>query len=374
MLVAWLQFLRLLVVLLPQIFGVQIVGHRGSGCSVPGCEALVPENTIAAFEAAIRSGVAEVELDVWMTADGEVVVVHGGGGNSGGRCAETVVAAPDFQLEQASLKRFQEPLMLRAPWAGHVTRDSSARGVISRVLARAEEYAALTEEAQEAAIREYMHQTNSSSATRWGQLPLFRDIMQQLCGRVRLQVEMKGSKPQLACELARLARAYPACISRVSTFQLAPESGCTILRHQATRNPDRCPNGYKPEDLLQPLLNGMCGLARDWLPFDLGLLYNDDGRPTPQTQNIIQWATRYSATWVHVRYDFNTLQTPWPSTFAFVQALQSQRLQVMLWWKGHSVDNQTDVQSALRAGVDALCVNNVAAAAQTVRRIGARAQ
>jgi glycerophosphoryl diester phosphodiesterase len=45
------------------------VGHRGS-------ESLAPENTIAACRAAIAAGAAGVEVDVCVTADGQVVLWH----------------------------------------------------------------------------------------------------------------------------------------------------------------------------------------------------------------------------------------------------------------------------------------------------------
>lgn len=47
------------------------VGHRGAS-------ALAPENTIRAFELAIDGGCDLVELDVHLSRDGEIVVVHDG--------------------------------------------------------------------------------------------------------------------------------------------------------------------------------------------------------------------------------------------------------------------------------------------------------
>jgi glycerophosphoryl diester phosphodiesterase len=45
------------------------VGHRGAS-------AYAPENTVAAFDEAIRLGARAVEFDVHMTADGQIVVIH----------------------------------------------------------------------------------------------------------------------------------------------------------------------------------------------------------------------------------------------------------------------------------------------------------
>jgi glycerophosphoryl diester phosphodiesterase len=46
-----------------------VVAHRGNS-------SVAPENTLAAFEAAWRAGAGAIELDVQLTADGHVVVIH----------------------------------------------------------------------------------------------------------------------------------------------------------------------------------------------------------------------------------------------------------------------------------------------------------
>ena len=46
-----------------------IVGHRGAS-------AVAPENTLASFRRAIEEGADAIELDVHLTKDGEVVVIH----------------------------------------------------------------------------------------------------------------------------------------------------------------------------------------------------------------------------------------------------------------------------------------------------------
>jgi glycerophosphoryl diester phosphodiesterase len=46
-----------------------IFAHRGAS-------AYAPENTLAAFELAVRQGADAIELDVKLCADGYVVVIH----------------------------------------------------------------------------------------------------------------------------------------------------------------------------------------------------------------------------------------------------------------------------------------------------------
>ncbi len=48
---------------------MRVVAHRGNSW-------VAPENTLAAFEAAWRAGAASIELDVHLTGDREVVVIH----------------------------------------------------------------------------------------------------------------------------------------------------------------------------------------------------------------------------------------------------------------------------------------------------------
>ncbi|WP_448630747.1 glycerophosphodiester phosphodiesterase [Cellulomonas soli] len=52
-----------------QTSGVTVIAHRGNS-------AVAPQNTIPAFEAAWRAGADMIELDVQLTADGAVVVIH----------------------------------------------------------------------------------------------------------------------------------------------------------------------------------------------------------------------------------------------------------------------------------------------------------
>ncbi|NJE49043.1 glycerophosphodiester phosphodiesterase family protein [Thermococcus sp. 9N3] len=48
---------------------VIVLGHRG-------CMGKLPENSLLAFKKAVEAGADGVELDVWLTKDGKVVVMH----------------------------------------------------------------------------------------------------------------------------------------------------------------------------------------------------------------------------------------------------------------------------------------------------------
>ena len=46
-----------------------IIGHRGA-------KGLVPENTLVSFQKALACGVDAIELDVWCSADAQLMVIH----------------------------------------------------------------------------------------------------------------------------------------------------------------------------------------------------------------------------------------------------------------------------------------------------------
>lgn len=51
---------------------ITVIGHKGA-------PHLAPENSMESFETALKLGVGAIELDVRLTKDGEVVVIHDGG-------------------------------------------------------------------------------------------------------------------------------------------------------------------------------------------------------------------------------------------------------------------------------------------------------
>lgn len=72
---------------------VDIYAHRG-------CSGEFPENTMAAFEAACAIGADGIELDVQMTKDGEIVVIHD---ERIDRTTNGIGFVKDFQYKQLKL-------------------------------------------------------------------------------------------------------------------------------------------------------------------------------------------------------------------------------------------------------------------------------
>jgi glycerophosphoryl diester phosphodiesterase len=69
--------------------GLWVIAHRG-------CSGTCPENTMASFSAAVEANADFIELDVHLTSDGEVVVIHDGDigrtTNGKGRVAQMTLA------------------------------------------------------------------------------------------------------------------------------------------------------------------------------------------------------------------------------------------------------------------------------------------
>jgi glycerophosphoryl diester phosphodiesterase len=74
----------------PQRFPVKVIAHRGYS-------KVAPENTLAAFKAAIDAGADVLELDVQRTKDGQLVVMHD---HDIERTTDGKGAVEDFTLEQ----------------------------------------------------------------------------------------------------------------------------------------------------------------------------------------------------------------------------------------------------------------------------------
>ena len=92
---------------------IVVSGHRGAA-------ALHPENTLLSFEHAIEMGVDSLELDLNMTADGEIVVIHD---TTVDRTTDGVGAVRGFTLEQ--IKAFDASCKFRGTYGGDALRIPS---------------------------------------------------------------------------------------------------------------------------------------------------------------------------------------------------------------------------------------------------------
>lgn len=93
-----------------------IIGHRGCGSSGTGGISLYPENSFFSFENAANENIDGIELDVWLTKDNHVVVIHG---TEDGRIGNTVVTDDKLQdryIEELTSDEIRS-LHFREPWS-----------------------------------------------------------------------------------------------------------------------------------------------------------------------------------------------------------------------------------------------------------------
>ena len=112
-----IYILMRILVLFPNLFGKKkcsipkgvVIGHRGSK------EEGVPENTLLSFKDALIAGVDIIELDVWMSKDGEIAVFHDPTFErmTGGECTEEVTKLnykefPELIPQEGQKERIEE--------------------------------------------------------------------------------------------------------------------------------------------------------------------------------------------------------------------------------------------------------------------------
>jgi len=100
-------------------------GHRGA-------RAHAPENTIESFELALRLGATGLESDVWVTADGEVVLDHDGVVRSGIRRRSIgEVARKDLPAHIPTLAELYDAVGPAVPLSLDVKDAAAADGVVA---------------------------------------------------------------------------------------------------------------------------------------------------------------------------------------------------------------------------------------------------
>jgi glycerophosphoryl diester phosphodiesterase len=199
-----------------------LIAHRGGA-------RLAPENTLAAFDGARALGADAVELDVRLTADGEVIVFHD-------ETTERVTGTPGTVADRS----FGE---LEALDAGHAFTPDRGRSFPWRGRGLA--------------------------------IPALSAVFARYPGML-FNIEAKDPSPQLAEALARAVRAagrvHAVCVGSSDDAQagrireLLPEAchflpegaaACHVLAAKGVRGDETCPGGYDVADLPQRLEEGV---------------------------------------------------------------------------------------------------------------------
>jgi glycerophosphoryl diester phosphodiesterase len=104
---------------------IEVVAHRGSGTAFTQPDA-APENSLPAIEAAWQAGVDACEIDVHLTADGHVVVIHD---ETTGRTADRDLSVRDTSLTE--LQRLDAGSWKGQQWSG--TRIATLEEVLKTI-------------------------------------------------------------------------------------------------------------------------------------------------------------------------------------------------------------------------------------------------
>lgn len=192
----------------------RLFAHRGGA-------ALAPENTLEAFDAAARLGIAAFELDVRLTRDGEVVVFHDEG-------TDRITGAPGTVQDRtlAEVRALDAGFTFSAD--GGRTRPWRGRGV---------------------------------------RIPTLREVLERHPG-VAMNIEAKHAAPALAAALVEVIRSCDAvdrvCIGSEIDEQgeriraLLPDAAhflpteaatCHVLAAKSGGDPASCPKGWDVADL-----------------------------------------------------------------------------------------------------------------------------
>lgn len=102
-------------------------GHRGSGANASqlhlGTKQQIPENTMASFKKAIKSGIDSIEFDLYLSKDGHLMIAHGKGGDIG-EIAERIVQPDDRMLKNLGHKPGERvPLKPKVAAVSQFTKD-----------------------------------------------------------------------------------------------------------------------------------------------------------------------------------------------------------------------------------------------------------
>eukprot|EP00922_Rhytidocystis_sp_ex-Travisia-forbesii_P023403 GHVS01034323.1.p1 GENE.GHVS01034323.1~~GHVS01034323.1.p1 ORF type:complete len:336 (-),score=59.25 GHVS01034323.1:231-1238(-) len=308
-----------------------IVGHRGFGSSV------LPENSIKAFQAAADLGIPAVELDVWLTADQEVVVTHDEflcrtvvcdqqQISAHTKCTQKNCCAPpnsSIQCFRWSQFHLQHPqgLPLRKP----VTSSSSSEAAI-----HSEEF-----------------------------VPTLKEVLERFHLVLKFAIELKGDNPKLGPKVLEICADYynSSPVLNISSFVWVPpiccDSGCCCGHDDVTRRP----NGTGDVDLLEPLIDNAMRIP-------LALLFNNKVSRLPPPDRIVGCLNKYDATLAHVRYSCymsDELNERGEDLRRLVEHLRIHQKKVMTFWgeEEKARDKEEDLVRSVRAGVAAICPNDV---------------
>eukprot|EP00386_Alphamonas_edax_P010540 GDKI01033962.1.p1 GENE.GDKI01033962.1~~GDKI01033962.1.p1 ORF type:complete len:397 (+),score=85.64 GDKI01033962.1:69-1193(+) len=344
---------------------VSIFGHRGSGATGVGCESTLTENSYLAIEDAVEVGLDGVEIDTWLTKDGEVIVLHGGGGDTGGIIKENVAHGVNSATQEAyrvqdcthSELVQNDALLLKDAWIN--TQPDGPLAVTHFACVDKKEKVHMHHMYEECAQPFPAELNGKKVEEKFRRAPLLRELLHHFHGRIKFNVELKGTNPMLGPKVLEIAQAYPGTVAKISSFFWFPPGAESLVtdaeRASSTSDPLMCPNGHIPHDLLEPIKSNALGIP-------LALLFDLTHKPLCPPHRMLECMRKYGAPWCHLyegKWKENNPQKDAHRLKEVVDVVHAGGGKVMTWWGGHAADKRIDVETSIWAGVDEICPNNI---------------
>nr|PVC51897.1 glycerophosphoryl diester phosphodiesterase [Theileria orientalis] len=374
----------------------QVYGHRGMGCSTALRFSLYPENSLTAFSKALESGADGVEFDVFLTDLGEVVVCHGF--PPLGLAYVNLLDYSSGQLEQfpkdlsiENLKVPHDKVVLRVPW---VYKGASTSDEMAHLMSQ------LSEAERDRLSEEYITSKEGyvpEGASEYERLPTLEQVFEKFGGKLKFNVELKGSKVQLGVEVLKIVKKYKNLDVLISSFRWMPPP-LTVINvnssHDKLNEPPTENFNYRPtkeleadiklklqmrkreeEEKMKELtiekdpnespVDLLKCLVKNELNVPLGLLFNQN-ESLPSIDRMLEMVKKYDAAYINIPDSFWIKKKPilnleLKSEAALghlVKQMHTNKVKV-LTWSASPFDFSKHFHVYVDANVDAVCVNSV---------------
>ncbi|ORM39388.1 uncharacterized protein BXIN_3006 [Babesia sp. Xinjiang] len=336
-----------------------IFGHRGVGCSIPGTLGLLPENSISSFLEARRLGADGVELDVFLSKNDEILVVHGHLAKNS-LCLTTLkkdglTGVKQF-LEDDLIEKYDSKssdLLLKKPW---------------RLLQSITDIDVIIKNHKSNVAASFQSYIDNLEHAEGEHVPTLDEVFEKLGDTFQYNIELKGSRPELGPRVLDAIERHPKVKVVISSFQWIPPKLDPSSPH-AENALEALPNGKITVDLLRPLVNNRLGVP-------IGLLFNNETSELPSLERMVECTRSYHAEWVSLAHDFWTTETPilgaavkgLDALHHLVTELHKKGLKIMTYFLESVPDTEKDMKLQLASGVDAICPNDVELAMKCARQ------
>ncbi|UKJ88082.1 glycerophosphoryl diester phosphodiesterase [Theileria orientalis] len=374
----------------------QVYGHRGMGCSTALRFSQYPENSLTSFSKALENGADGVEFDVFLTDLGEVVVCHGL--EPLGLAYINLLDYSSGHLEQfprdlsiENLKVSHDKVVLRAPWT---YKDASTSDEMAHLISQLPE--AERNQLEEEYVTSKVGYVPEGSSE-YESLPTLEQVFEKFGGKLKLNVELKGTKVQLGVEVIKLMKKFDNLDVIISSFRWIPPD-LTVINvnssHDKLNEPQAENFNHRPTKELEADINLKLQmkkreeeekmkelaiekdpnqspvdllkcLVKNELNVPLGLLF-DLTESMPSVDRMLEIVKKYDAAYINIPDAFWIKKKPilnleLKSEAALehlVKQMHTNKVKV-LTWSASPFDFSKHFHVYLDANVDIVCVNSV---------------